>query len=65
MKTQERLKMSPYHWLEIKKTVEHWIEKYGVCQWPKPPPRKEVAPLGKYEAGEPMKRITIEVIGPL
>ena len=65
MKTHEKLRMSRYYWLEMRKSVEKWINSCEICQWTKPEIRKEVAPLGKCMAGEPMERIAIDVMGPL
>ena len=65
MKTHEKLRMSPYYWPEMRKSVEKWINSCKICQRTKPEIRKEVAPLGKYVAGEPMERIAIDVMGPL
>ena len=65
MKTLEKLKMSPYYWPELRKSVEQWVEKCDICQRTKPALKKNLAPLGKYMAGEPMERIAIDVMGPL
>ena len=48
----------------MRKSVEKWISSCKICQKTKPAIRKEVAPLGKYMAGEPMERIAIDVMGP-
>ena len=65
MKTHEKLRISPYYRPEMSKSVEKWINSCKICQRTKPAIRKEVAPLGKYMAGEPMERIAIDVMGPL
>jgi len=56
MKTYKKLKISPYYLLEMKKSVKKWISNCVICQRTKPAIRKEVAPLGRYMAGGPMKR---------
>ena len=47
METHEKFRMSPYYWLEMRKSVEKWIISYKICQRTKPAIRKEVNPIGK------------------
>jgi len=46
IKTHKKLRMLPYYWPEMKKSVKKRIKGCKICQRTKPAMRKEVAPLG-------------------
>ena len=47
----------------MRRSVEIWIQECKVCQGTKPTLKKEIAPLGRYIAVEPMERIANDVMG--
>ena len=41
MKKHEKLRMSPFYWSEMRKSIEKWINNCKICQQTKPEIRKK------------------------
>ena len=53
-----------YHWHGMRKAVEAYIQQCGKCAVNKQETQKRKAPLRTYQAGMPMERLHVDVLGP-
>ena len=58
------IKMS-FYWPGMKDHVIHYCSSCDICTAKKTPSKLRRAPLKAYQVGEPMEKITIDVLGPL
>ena len=63
-KTLDKVRQS-FYWPAISDDVRHYIKSYDSCTARKQSRRKNRAPLGQYLVGEPMERVSIDILGPL
>ena len=63
-KTVGRIK-ERFYWVNVHKDVQNWCKNCDLCASRRGPPRKIRAPLSQYNAGSPMERIAVDVLGPL
>ena len=54
-----------YFWYGVRKYVEYWCKKCDICDSRKSSPVRPKAHMRQYNVGAPLKRITIDVMGPL
>ena len=54
-----------FYWTNLRWSVENWCRKCEKCASRKGYPGQTKAPLKLYNVGSPMKRIAIDVLGPL
>ena len=53
-----------FYWPQMKKYVREWCKKCTRCAARKSPQRRAKAAMQRYQVGEPMERVAIEVMGP-
>ena len=63
-RTLHRLELSPVHWYHDKNAVREWCRRCDVCLRTKPPLRRQRAAMQSFTAGEPMERISVDILGP-
>ena len=54
-----------FYWMKLRWTVENWCKRCEKCASRKGYPRRLKAPLKLYNAGSPMERVAVDVLGPL
>lgn len=54
-----------FYRLAMKLTIDEYCRSCDICAARKPLQRANRAPLGMYCVGEPMKRVAIDILGPL
>ena len=62
-KTIARIKKS-YTWYGLSRDVELFVKSCSACNKNKKAPVKPKAPLGQYNAGSPLERVHIDILGP-
>lgn len=63
-KTLCRLRQRVY-WVGMRHDVEEWCRVCRTCAARKGPARRTRAPLQLYQAGSPMERVAVDIVGPL
>lgn len=63
-KTVSRIRQK-YYWSGYRKDIERWCKQCDRCQSRKGPKPKRKGKLRKYNTGEPLQRIAIDIMGPL
>ena len=63
-KTLCRLRQRVY-WVGMRHDVEEWCKVCRTCAARKGPARRTRAPLQLYQAGSPMERVAVDIVGPL
>ena len=53
-----------FFWPGLRQSVDKWCAECAVCASRKNPPKKRKAPLQKYQLGEPMERVALDITGP-
>ncbi len=52
-----------FYWPQLLSDVRHFCKSCRVCQQRRPPPRRPHHPLQQDRVGEPMQRVTIDILG--
>ncbi|KAK3083019.1 hypothetical protein FSP39_011806 [Pinctada imbricata] len=63
-KTLSRVRNS-FYWPRMKKEVEEYCKHCDACSSRKPSRSSNRAPMRQYNLGEPMERVTVDILGPL
>jgi hypothetical protein len=63
-KTQSRVMQRAY-WFKWRDHVTDFCRQCDMCASRKPPPRKGRAPMQQHLTGEPMERVSMDIMGPL
>ena len=53
-----------FFWPKMRQSVDKWCSECAVCASRKNPPKSRRAPLKKYQVGEPMERVALDIAGP-
>ena len=64
-RTYMRVKESMFMWPHMHATVEDWCRKCDLCARSKPIQQKRRAPMQTYLSGEPIERVSVDILGPL
>ena len=54
-----------FYWIKQRHTVEEWCRKCDLCCSRKSPPKKRCAPMQPIQTDGPLKRIAMDILGPL
>ena len=64
-RTYMRVKESMFMWPRMHATIEDWCRKCDLCARSNPIQQKRRAPMQTYLSGEPIERVSVDILGPL